>query len=186
MDNIDMTLLVSLLNKKKISVDDSKTIYSIICRGFNCYSSYKDIVNSIISQLNRIGKKHFWAIWAVCGMELAYNYISHNKNMWDERKRKSSLYSFSHLSYINEKFSEYTGFTLPLDSLVADDICNESFSHWFRLQIYKNSSVPITNSDLLWLCHIASAFVDLHSTLKQSFFGGTVLTFDETQSFPLI
>lgn len=178
--------LTEALNSSNIDYRTGANIINSTSGIFNSFNNKKDIANSILFSLSRNGKKRFWITWCLCGLELAYQYIAHDGKIWDQRKMSSTEYAYSHLSYIEDILEKNLGFRISLEGYSVSDIERKCFSSWLSEQTKLATDDWSFWRTYEWIGAIASELPDMHSTIKQRFFGGVVNTFDDEACFPMI
>ena len=179
--------LITALNGNGTDGETGEVIFSGFDSIYNVFGSYKEISESVKDELSEEGERRFWVAWAICGMELAFHYIFCCFDEWDDRKKKSEEWAYKNISYIEEVFEKNCGKKVSFNELSSTEIRtnNYSFPTWFTRQIYYNDECWDFVRENRWLEKLAQKFVNMHSTLKQSFFGGIVRMINEEERFPL-
>ncbi len=182
--------LILALNGNETDEETGKVIFNSIDKIYNVFGDYREISDSVLSELSEHGKKRFAIASAICGMELAFHYISVKFDEWDDRKKRSEEWSFKNIQKIEDVFEKNSGKRVSFDGVYYDKIRSEnlSFASWLTRQIWELND---NNWDYVkenrWIEIVAQKFVTMHSTLKQSYFGGVVHLFtDDDVRFPLI
>ena len=166
MDNIDA--LIELFNSDKTDAETGEAIYSNIDRAYNTLGSYSEISKTIFDKLTQKGKERFYIAWAVAGMELAFNWIAKDFDDWDDRKKMSEIFSYNNLSSIENLFAMYSDIKMCLSGESRDNVkavCY--FPSWLSKNIGRDKFVGNE-----WIMRFAEKWTSMHSTLKQSYFGG--------------
>ena len=161
-------MMCTFLNATNCDREVGEGCMNCISRYYNTYSDTCRLTEELLASLAKAGKKRFLAIWSLCGLELVYSYIKVNKNPWDERKRQAMEYAYQHRETFAQIFFEHTGVSVSFDACTAASLAMISFRRWifsFAPEFFRNHPE---------LEVAAEKLVDLHSTIKTSFFGGVV------------
>lgn len=160
--------MITFLNAKNRDREVGEGCMNCISRYYNTYSDTCQLTKELLASLSGAGKKRFLTIWSLCGLELAFGFIKANKNPWDERKRQAMEYAYQHRETFAQIFFEHTGVSVSFDACTAASLAMISFRRWifsFAPEFFRNHPE---------LEVAAEKLVDLHSTIKTSFFGGVV------------
>lgn len=182
----EVNAIIELLNSDKTDVETGEIILKHIDRAYNCLGSYSEISKSIFESLSKVGKERFYKIWCMAGFELAYSYIREDKNPWDDRKKASMQFAFRNVFCIEKIFNDFDDMQIHILSIDTKEMENELFDRWFSRKIWNERKERIEDSSLAWLYGFVRKWLTLHSTIKQSYYGGVyngVVTIEKTNQF---
>ena len=183
-----LKVLIEALNGDEKDEKCGEIIFDAIDNLYNTFGSYSGISEAIRENLNENGLKRFWTVWAICGMELAWHYIYVDFDEWDDRKKASEIYAYKNILSIEEMFEKNCGAKISFDGLTSFKIREKNcgFSSWLIKQIYMIDEDWTFVRNNRWIERLAQKFTSMHSTLKQSYFGGVVKMMGGEEKFPFI
>lgn len=161
-------MMCTFLNAANCDREVGEGCMNCISRYYNTYSDTCRLTEELLASLSKAGKKRFLAIWSLCGLELVYSYIKVNRNPWDDRKRQAMEYAWQHWDDLARIFCENTGVPVSFDACTPASLSMSWFRGWvsdFDREFFRNHPDLEVAADRL---------VDLHPTIKTSFFGGVV------------
>ena len=192
--NTECAKAIDLLNSSQNDKDNYIAALRSLDDIFNTLSFRRDDkARDIYSNLTENGKKKFLAIWSLTGIELAYVWIARGFDSWDDRKKASQQFAFKHRFTIEEIFKNSTGYILDTSKETTDTTSDTFFPTWCKRNIRKQVNEE-NHEEIFKFDRLAFEISSMHSTIKQSFFGGTVkgviipehLIEDEDCYFPFI
>lgn len=189
----NMQKVIDLLNSNIYGYENNIIAFKAIDIAFNTFSSFENIAKEIYAELNDIGKKKYLMLWSLTGIELSYRWLADGFDTWDDRMKASQRYAYSHRFDIEKIFTDVTGYTLTTSTETVDTASSICFSNWCEEKLTPQI-VNENYEESQTYGRLAFEISTMHSTLKQSFFGGTVkgviipehLIEDENISFPFI
>lgn len=168
----EVNAIIKLLNSKKTDMETGKEIEMNIGRAYNCFDDYARISKYIFDNLTKKGKDRLYMVWCVAGLDLSYYYRKVGCNPWDDRNKASMQFAYRNTGSIESMFNFLTDLKIDILSIDRTEMDDKLFNTWFRNFIWREKSIRVEDSEFAWLCGFATEWVNLHSTIKQSFYGG--------------
>ena len=174
MRELEVNSLIDLFNSGKTDYEAGEQICVNLDSVFNCLGSYAKISKYIYDNLTKLGKERFYIIWCIAGMELYYSYVQQGCDTWDDRKKASMIFSYCNIFEIEELFNFYVDLSVDISSFrKKEDIKIDYFARWFEKKVWEKTNEKVSKTKYAWLVGFSSKWICLHSTIKQSYFGGT-------------
>jgi len=153
-----MEELAILLNSRKNETADGVQIARLMESAYNCYGSYGRMSKELWEELTPSGKKRLMTCISLAAMQMSHEWKCCGFDSWDDRKKASLSFSFNNSSYFEKLFEKNAGFPLQVvdrGPCFWDCVCSAQTKDTF-------------------MEGFLSRWTNVHSTLKQAFFGGMV------------
>lgn len=190
----EVSAIIELLNSDKTDIETGEEILKNIAIAYNCLDSYTSISKHIFDNLTKSGKDRFYMIWCMAGFDLSYSYMRENRNPWDDRKKASMQFAFHNIESIENMFNLLSDLKIDIYSIDKSEMEEKLFDRWFMSFVWNEKGIRIADSSFAWLYGFVKEWIKMHSTSKQSYYGGVyngvVITEKpkdfEKMSFPFI
>lgn len=168
----EISVIIGLLNSDKTDIETGEEILKNINKAYNCLDSYTNISKHIFDNLTKSGKDRFYMIWCMAGFDLSYSYMRENRNPWDDRKKASMQFAFHNIESIESMFNLLSDLKIDIYSIDKSEMENKLFDRWFTSFVWNEKGIRIADSSFAWLYGFVKEWIKMHSTLKQSYYGG--------------
>jgi len=160
-----MDEMILLLDNESLSENDGISIGKSIGNFFNSFGSTTEKARRIYyNNLGTNGKQNFLRAVCMSAFELAASYEP-EACIKDERKLASQIFAYRNIDWFKNLFFNITGFVPSFnfcERIYYEDINEPEIKNVFQ------------SNGCAWLLGYLRSWIAEHSTIKQSFFGGTV------------
>lgn len=156
--NKEMESLVVLINDRNKETANGREIAEKLSCVFNRFGGYTNMAKELYDALSPAGKKKLMVCLSLAAMQMSHEWKACGYNSWDDRKKASLSFSYNNKLYFDKLFEKNAGFALEV----------EDNSPYFQ------SCVRYTQIKDTFMEGFLGKWVNIHSTLKQAFFGGMV------------